>query len=53
MARALSGLFAVHKPDGITSMSVVRRIQQILPPTTPIGHGGALDAPASGINKLI
>lgn len=44
----LSGLFNVHKPEGITSRQVVNQIQKLVRPTKT-GHAGTLDPLATGV----
>lgn len=58
-ANQLSGLFAVHKPVGITSNDAVQRLKHVLKSSLPpkqrtrnaikIGHGGTLDPLAEGV----
>ena len=43
-----SGFLLVHKPSGITSFDVIRRLRRILG-LKKLGHSGVLDRPASGL----
>ena len=44
----MDGLLNVHKPSGITSFEVVRRVRQ-LSGERRVGHGGTLDPLATGV----
>lgn len=55
-AKSLSGIFAVHKPYGITSAQVLEKIKDIIQKDFRIsrkqiklGHGGTLDSTATGV----
>lgn len=45
----LRGILNVHKPSGITSYDVIRRVKTLLPGRIRIGHAGTLDPLASGV----
>lgn len=45
---ALNGLVNINKPEGITSMQVVRRLKRASK-QKKVGHGGTLDPIASGV----
>jgi tRNA pseudouridine55 synthase len=48
----LSGVLVVDKPEGITSMDVIRVIRRVLKPQK-IGHGGTLDPFATGVLPIL
>jgi tRNA pseudouridine55 synthase len=47
-AQGPSGFLLIHKPSGITSFDVIRRLRHILG-IKKLGHSGVLDRPASGL----
>jgi tRNA pseudouridine55 synthase len=49
---AVSGILPVHKPSGISSFDVIRRLSKIIG-VKKIGHGGTLDMPANGVLPLL
>tara|TARA_Y100001960_G_scaffold211897_1_gene221182 strand:- start:9651 stop:10574 length:924 start_codon:yes stop_codon:yes gene_type:complete len=48
MAESLNGIINVHKPPGITSMDIIRRIRKAAG-LRRVGHSGTLDPLASGV----
>ncbi|MBK5240904.1 MAG: tRNA pseudouridine(55) synthase TruB, partial [Clostridium sp.] len=44
----MNGIINVHKPTGITSFDVVRKIKKISN-VKKVGHAGTLDPEASGV----
>jgi tRNA pseudouridine55 synthase len=47
--KALHGFLIIHKPEGITSYDVIRKIKRLMGRTIRIGHAGTLDPLASGL----
>lgn len=45
----MHGFLNINKPSGMTSFDVIRRIKQLLPRRTRIGHLGTLDPMATGV----
>jgi tRNA pseudouridine55 synthase len=48
----VSGILPVHKPSGISSFDVIRRLTKVIG-VKKIGHGGTLDMPANGVLPLL
>lgn len=48
----MSGVLVVDKPEGITSMDVIRVVRRVLKPQK-IGHGGTLDPFATGVLPIL
>ncbi|TVQ79566.1 MAG: tRNA pseudouridine(55) synthase TruB [Bradymonadales bacterium] len=48
----LSGVLVVDKPEGVTSMDVIRVVRRLLRPNK-IGHGGTLDPLATGVLPIL
>jgi tRNA pseudouridine55 synthase len=47
-----SGLLSIHKPSGVTSFSIVRRVRRVLG-VKKVGHCGTLDPLAEGVLLVI
>jgi tRNA pseudouridine55 synthase len=47
------GGLALHKPCGISSFDVIRRLRPILPAKTKLGHAGTLDPAAQGLLLIL
>ncbi|NPU99926.1 MAG: tRNA pseudouridine(55) synthase TruB [Brevinematales bacterium] len=48
----VSGILPIHKPSGISSFDVIRRLTKVIG-VKKIGHGGTLDMPANGVLPLL
>ena len=49
----MRGGLALHKPRGISSFDVIRRLRPILPVKTKLGHAGTLDPAAQGLLLIL
>lgn len=53
LGKALAGILPIHKPKGVVSKDVSRRLQKFLPRRTKIGHVGTLDPLAEGVLPIL